>query len=193
MADLNLTHVYYTKKTIKTYASYNKVRDKCVPCFSFYIKVIKLLINTTKYQPRSLARYSITYPHSLSLSLSLFMQNREMVTKGKILLFSLAVLGQLTVSFAEDRLLNPAKLKMFVDELPDMPRIIGFDMVSGEPKSKSLKIGMFKKKWVSFSLYFLFSSPVLLKPHIIFGKLVFFSCSLGFRQFFIFYFLYDRI
>ena len=82
---------------------------------------------------------------------------------------------------------------MFVDELPDMPRIIGFDMVSGEPKSKSLKIGMFKKKWVSFSLYFLFLSPVLLKPYIIFGKLVFFSCSLGFRQFFIFYFLYDRI
>ena len=71
MADLNLTHVYYTKKTIETCASYNKVRDKCVPCFSFYIKVIKLLINTTKYQPRSLARYSITYPHTLSLSLSL--------------------------------------------------------------------------------------------------------------------------
>jgi len=94
------------------------------------------------------------------------MRNREMVTKEKILLFSLAVLGQLTVSFAvkEDRLLNPAKLKMFVDELPDMPKIHGFDMVSGVPKSKSLKIGMFKKKWVSFSLYFLFLSPVLLKP-----------------------------
>ena len=90
------------------------------------------------------------------------MQNREMFTKEKILLFSLAVLGQLTVLFAEDRLLNPAKLKMFVDELPDMPKIHGFDMVSGVPKSKSLKIGMFKKKWVSFSLYFLFLSPVLL-------------------------------
>ncbi|KAF3953851.1 hypothetical protein CMV_020737 [Castanea mollissima] len=70
-----------------------------------------------------------------------------MVTKEKILLFSLAVLGQLTVSFAEDRLLNAAKLKMFVDELPDMPKIQGYDMVSGVPKSKSLKIGMFKKKW----------------------------------------------
>nr|POF08750.1 multicopper oxidase lpr1 [Quercus suber] len=72
-----------------------------------------------------------------------------MVTREKILLFSLAVLGQLTVSFAvaEDRLLNLAKLKMFVDELPDMPKIHGFDMVSGVPKSKSLKIGMFKKKW----------------------------------------------
>lgn len=103
------------------------------------------------------------------------MQNREMVTMEKILLFSLAVLGQLTVSFAEDRLLNLAKLKMFVDELPDMPKIQGYDMVSGVPKSKSLKIGMFKKKWVSFFLS-LFSFG-----H--FGKLVFFSCSLGFRQY----------
>jgi hypothetical protein len=64
-------------------------------------------------------------------------------------LIVLAILGWLiSTSWAEDRLLDPSKLKMFVDELPVVPKILGFDVVSGVPKSKSLKIGMFKKKWV---------------------------------------------
>lgn len=46
-------------------------------------------------------------------------------------------------------LLSPSKLKMFVDELPDMPRISGFQVVNGVSVPKSLKIGMFCKKWVS--------------------------------------------
>ena len=38
---------------------------------------------------------------------------------------------------------------MFVDDLPNMPKVYGYKVVDGVPKSKSLKIGMFKKKWVS--------------------------------------------
>ena len=36
---------------------------------------------------------------------------------------------------------------MFVDELPDMPRIHGYEILNGVPKPKSLTIGMFTKKW----------------------------------------------
>lgn len=64
-------------------------------------------------------------------------------------LIALVIVGLLiSTSWAEDRLFDPSKLKMFVDELPDMPKILGFDVVSGVPKSKALKIGMFEKKWV---------------------------------------------
>ncbi len=72
-------------------------------------------------------------------------------------LIAFAILGLLsTTSWAEGRLFDPSKLKMFVDELPDMPKILGFDVVSGVPKSKSLKIGMFEKKWVRrlFHVYY---------------------------------------
>lgn len=48
----------------------------------------------------------------------------------------------------EERLINPSQLEMFVDELPDMPKIKCFeDAANGAPKPKKLKIGMFKKKW----------------------------------------------
>ncbi|XP_021887105.1 multicopper oxidase LPR2-like [Carica papaya] len=47
----------------------------------------------------------------------------------------------------KDELLDPAKLRMFVDEIPDMPRLKGFDFINGVPKPKTLKIGMFVKKW----------------------------------------------
>nr|CAN78466.1 hypothetical protein VITISV_028234 [Vitis vinifera] len=49
--------------------------------------------------------------------------------------------------FLDDRLIKISQLKMFVDELPDMPKILGFDVVNGVPVSKSLQIGMFSKKW----------------------------------------------
>ncbi|GMJ13315.1 Low Phosphate Root1 [Hibiscus trionum] len=64
------------------------------------------------------------------------------------LLFHLLVLvlvGKLSAE--EDGLLNPSRLRMFVDELPDMPKIPGFRMVKASPKPKLLSIGMFKKKW----------------------------------------------
>lgn len=65
-------------------------------------------------------------------------------------LISLGVSG-LFISEEEDmkdELLDPAKLRMFVDEIPDMPRLKGFDFINGVPKPKTLKIGMFVKKWV---------------------------------------------
>lgn len=78
----------------------------------------------------------------------------------KILLFhllSLALLGAVVeATWSDDRLIKISQLKMFVDELPDMPKILGFDVVNGVPVSKSLQIGMFSKKWVRFTFYFFF-------------------------------------
>ncbi|XP_010243810.1 PREDICTED: multicopper oxidase LPR1-like [Nelumbo nucifera] len=48
---------------------------------------------------------------------------------------------------ADPKLISPSRMKMFVDELPDMPRVQGFDFKNGVPVSKSLTIGMFQKKW----------------------------------------------
>ncbi|KAF5442319.1 hypothetical protein F2P56_034989, partial [Juglans regia] len=62
-------------------------------------------------------------------------------------LISFALFGVLTASVAQDKQLNSSKLEMFVDELPHLPKIHGFDVVSGVPQSKSLVIGMFKKEW----------------------------------------------
>ncbi|KAL6295165.1 hypothetical protein ACE6H2_003307 [Prunus campanulata] len=65
------------------------------------------------------------------------------------LLISFAVvLGLLTNgSWAEDKLVNLTRLKMFVDELPDMPKIKAFHLVNGVPKPESLEIGMYEIKW----------------------------------------------
>ncbi|KAK1390050.1 Multicopper oxidase [Heracleum sosnowskyi] len=67
-------------------------------------------------------------------------------------LFRLVTLCLAVFGFCVDKtwgvgLLSPSKLKMFVDEVPDMPRISGFDVVNGVSVPKSLKIGMFRKKW----------------------------------------------
>ncbi|XP_052205913.1 multicopper oxidase LPR1-like [Diospyros lotus] len=50
-------------------------------------------------------------------------------------------------AWAEDRLINVTKLEMFVDDLPDMPRLKGFDFVNGGHAPGSLTIGMFHKFW----------------------------------------------
>ena len=79
--------------------------------------------------------------------------------------FSLALLGVFTTSsLAQDNspLLNSSKLEMFVDELLDMPQILGFDSVYGVPRSKSLEIGMYSKKWVSGFCFFLLNTVLLL-------------------------------
>ncbi|KAF8390048.1 hypothetical protein HHK36_024569 [Tetracentron sinense] len=60
---------------------------------------------------------------------------------------SLVLSGAITSTWADERIISPFKLKMFVDELPDMPRVRGFDLLNGVPISKSLVIGMFQKKW----------------------------------------------
>jgi hypothetical protein len=65
-------------------------------------------------------------------------------------LLSFALLLVLTASLPQARLLNSSNLEMFVDQLPHLPKILGFHVVSGIPKSKSLEIGMFKKKWVIY-------------------------------------------
>lgn len=75
------------------------------------------------------------------------------MAKGLLVIYALGlsvtVLGLLSscAEGEEDEVLNPAKLKMFVDKLPQMPRIHGFRLVNGSYKAKSLKIGMFMKKW----------------------------------------------
>ena len=79
--------------------------------------------------------------------------------------FSLALFGVFTTSsLAQDNspLLNSSKLEMFVDELLDMPQILGFDSVYGVPRSKSLEIGMYSKKWVSGFCLFLLNTVLLL-------------------------------
>lgn len=52
-----------------------------------------------------------------------------------------------SAAWTEERLISPSQLEMFVDELPDMPKIKCFDAANGAPKPKKLKIGMFRKKW----------------------------------------------
>jgi hypothetical protein len=71
-------------------------------------------------------------------------------------LLSFALLLVLTASLPQARLLNSSNLEMFVDQLPHLPKILGFHVVSGIPKSKSLEIGMFKKKWVIYIYICLF-------------------------------------
>ncbi|CAK7326711.1 unnamed protein product [Dovyalis caffra] len=68
----------------------------------------------------------------------------------RILLFNilcLALLIVLPTTWAEDNLISPSKLEMFVDELPDMPKIQSYEVANGFFKSKPLVIGMFKKHW----------------------------------------------
>ncbi|XP_009586977.1 multicopper oxidase LPR1-like [Nicotiana tomentosiformis] len=64
-----------------------------------------------------------------------------------IFLVLLNLLGIFLASMAEDKLMSPSKLRMFVDKLPDMPRIKGYDVINGVHVPKSLKIGMYHKKW----------------------------------------------
>ena len=72
------------------------------------------------------------------------MDTRTLLLK---LLITLVALSGCSSS-ASDHLVNVSKLEKFVDELPHMPKILGYHLSDGVPKSKSLKIGMFKKKWV---------------------------------------------
>ncbi|KAK7390934.1 hypothetical protein VNO78_19149 [Psophocarpus tetragonolobus] len=64
-----------------------------------------------------------------------------------LLLKLVTLIALVRCSSASDHLVNVSKLEMFVDELPDMPRIRGYHVFYGVPKSKSFKMGMFKKKW----------------------------------------------
>ena len=47
------------------------------------------------------------------------------------------------------KLVSGDGLKMFVDELPHIPKLFGYKHVHGRLVSNSLTIGMFQKTWVS--------------------------------------------
>ncbi|KAG8366711.1 hypothetical protein BUALT_Bualt17G0107800 [Buddleja alternifolia] len=70
---------------------------------------------------------------------------KKMVGIVKLLVICLVVI--VNFAWGEDELIRSSQLKMFVDEVPDMPRIKGFDFVDGSHVPKKLKIGMFHKKW----------------------------------------------
>ncbi|KAI9074063.1 hypothetical protein K1719_043990 [Acacia pycnantha] len=63
------------------------------------------------------------------------------------LLYASLLISSSSSSINDNNLIDVSKLEMFVDELPDMPRIHGYKLVHGVPKPKSLRIGMFDKKW----------------------------------------------
>ncbi|CAM8950664.1 unnamed protein product [Rhodiola kirilowii] len=62
-----------------------------------------------------------------------------------LLLLTLAAFGIAQVD--DVKLLNVSNLKMFVDQLPEIPKLYGYRYVDGVPVSVNLKFGMFKKKW----------------------------------------------
>ncbi|KAL8470950.1 hypothetical protein ACS0TY_033501 [Phlomoides rotata] len=69
-----------------------------------------------------------------------------MVGEGRFLVFELIILF-LNFAWADDGLISPSQLQMFVDELPNIPRINGFHLRNGVPHPGRLRIGMFPKKW----------------------------------------------
>ncbi|KAJ1425426.1 Multicopper oxidase, type 2 [Sesbania bispinosa] len=66
-----------------------------------------------------------------------------------LLLIKLVTILSTLISYSSglDKLVDAPKLEMFVDELPHMPKILGYEVVHGIPRPTSLKIGMFKKTW----------------------------------------------
>ncbi|KAK4484179.1 hypothetical protein RD792_011400 [Penstemon davidsonii] len=62
-------------------------------------------------------------------------------------LISLIFVGFWVYAWGGDGLISPSFLEKFVDELSDMPRVKGFDVINGVHVPNSLKIGMFHKKW----------------------------------------------
>lgn len=71
------------------------------------------------------------------------------LTHASILFKAVVLSTLLAASVGDDKLLDPSELEKFVDEVPDMPRILGYELLNGIPKPKSLHIGMFQKNWVS--------------------------------------------
>lgn len=61
------------------------------------------------------------------------------------------ILGTFGTGVNSQNLISWNKLKMFVDELPDIPKLYGYKVVGGKAVPTYLKIGMFQKNWVSSS------------------------------------------
>ncbi|XP_065856566.1 multicopper oxidase LPR2-like [Euphorbia lathyris] len=64
-----------------------------------------------------------------------------------LLLLLCLIITTSTWAQEEDAVINPSTLETFVDQLPDMPRIYGYDVVNALPKPKRLRISMFQKYW----------------------------------------------
>ncbi|KAF8083459.1 hypothetical protein N665_0772s0028 [Sinapis alba] len=71
---------------------------------------------------------------------------RRRMNIAMVLIITLTWFGGICGEF-EEQLFEVGKLKMFVDELPDMPRLHSFHSVHGVRKPISLQIGMFYTKW----------------------------------------------
>lgn len=77
-----------------------------------------------------------------------------MVGREKLVQFCVVII-LVNIAWGEDRMIKPLELEMFADELPDMPRIKGFDFADASPIPTKLSIGMYHKLWVCFSSLFL--------------------------------------
>lgn len=67
----------------------------------------------------------------------------------KILFIVLSLLFCIVLVSADDLYATTASLEMFVDELPDMPKLKGFVIsTNGSLSSGYLRIGMFQTQWV---------------------------------------------
>ena len=76
-----------------------------------------------------------------------------MVDHMKIILAFLVVFLTVAITRADadeqSLVLSAKRLRMFVDELPHVPKVYGYKFVDGKPAPVALKIGMYHKKWVS--------------------------------------------
>ncbi|KAI3699051.1 hypothetical protein L2E82_43048 [Cichorium intybus] len=108
------------------------------------------------YESNSIIRLtSHTFPLFLSFShtLSVCIQVHAGLQKGRIgtkmiyTLLLIHVLALFTAVWGNGGLVSPSQLEMFVDEIPDMPRIKGYNVHHGVPVTKKLKISMFQKYW----------------------------------------------
>lgn len=51
-----------------------------------------------------------------------------------------------------------ASLQMYVDELPQIPKILGYTLDTGSPEPGGLTIGMYETRWVRTKFLFLSTS-----------------------------------
>lgn len=56
--------------------------------------------------------------------------------------------------FIYAKILNGQDLEMYVDELPEMPKIYGYSRGYGVPRPINLTFGMYVKKWVCTVFYY---------------------------------------
>jgi hypothetical protein len=59
-----------------------------------------------------------------------------------------------------------ASLEMYVDALPQMPKVLGYSIKHGRPTPTHLTIGMYQKKWVRTYVAFAFLFIYFLNPNL---------------------------